>query len=534
MTAPRNGRVLVLGLDGATFDGLRPLAAAGVLPTLGALMREGAVAPMRTVFPPVTAPAWLALATGLNPGKTGVYDYVNRSGPFGTGLQPVSSADYRGRAIWDLLGRSGFKVGIFNYPTLSPPPEVAGFAVTGMGGYRKHRLCFPATLEGELHRVTGGFENSLNLRNPLYRRDIGAFFRDIERILSKQSLALKYLMGIQEWDFLVAVLSVTDWMQHVLWKYIDEGHPDHDRESAAPVQSRYHEVWRKIDSLVGELRASMPAGTNLVIVSDHGSGPLDSVFYPNAWLEQQGWVTRRRSWRADLARWLGLFDEGGDRKFASRARTLVRHRILRLANSVELIDHDRSLAYSPEHNTMFGCINLTEAGRARRGFADQLAAALRALPLTVAGIDAVEVYLPGQLFSGPFLDHAPDILFVVNGYRSTVEIGFAPRPFVPRASMPLRTGGHRPEGVFIAEGLAFRSGWRGECSILDIAPTLLALYGARIPASMDGKVLLDSLAAPVAAGLELRQSNETVAARPEGSGEDMDEMKDILRSLGYL
>ena len=124
-------KVFILGLDGATFDCLNPLMEEGVIPNIKELCDNWASGPLQTIFPPVTAPAWLALATGLNPGKTGVFDYINKKSPEGYKMVPISSAYYEKRAIWDLLGKKKYNVGIFNYPTLSPPPKVNGFQSVG-------------------------------------------------------------------------------------------------------------------------------------------------------------------------------------------------------------------------------------------------------------------------------------------------------------------------------------------------------------------------------------------------------------------
>ena len=70
-------KVFVLGLDGATFDQLNPLMNEGYLPNIKSMCEQSAYGPLETVFPPVTAPAWLSMASGLNPGKTGVFDYIN-------------------------------------------------------------------------------------------------------------------------------------------------------------------------------------------------------------------------------------------------------------------------------------------------------------------------------------------------------------------------------------------------------------------------------------------------------------------------
>ena len=146
-------KVFILGLDGATFEILNPLMAEGLMPNLHQLCIDGVHGPMRTIFPPVTAPAWLALATGLNPGKTGAYDYINRSDPSSDLYVPISSAYYVDRSVWDYLNKAGLSVGIFNYPTLSPPPPVNGFAVSGMGG-SNGEMTYPADIEAEIEQLT--------------------------------------------------------------------------------------------------------------------------------------------------------------------------------------------------------------------------------------------------------------------------------------------------------------------------------------------------------------------------------------------
>jgi predicted AlkP superfamily phosphohydrolase/phosphomutase len=67
--ARNSEKVLVIGLDGATFDLMKPWAAEGYLPTLAGLMEEGAHAPLRSVMQPISPQAWSSFLTGKNPGK---------------------------------------------------------------------------------------------------------------------------------------------------------------------------------------------------------------------------------------------------------------------------------------------------------------------------------------------------------------------------------------------------------------------------------------------------------------------------------
>ena len=96
-------KTFILGLDGATFDQLNPLIDEGFLPNIKEMCDEFTHGSLETVFPPVTAPAWLALATGLNPGKTGVFDYINKTSTKSETMLPISSASYKNRALWNMV-----------------------------------------------------------------------------------------------------------------------------------------------------------------------------------------------------------------------------------------------------------------------------------------------------------------------------------------------------------------------------------------------------------------------------------------------
>ena len=65
MTANTPGKTIVVGLDGATFDLIRPWAAEGYLPVLNKIMQEGAHGELGSTLPPMTAPAWTTFATGV-------------------------------------------------------------------------------------------------------------------------------------------------------------------------------------------------------------------------------------------------------------------------------------------------------------------------------------------------------------------------------------------------------------------------------------------------------------------------------------
>lgn len=106
-------RTLIIGLDGATWDVIKPLAEEGGLPTFKKLMEEGVWSDLESTIPPITVPAWFSLSTGMNPGKIGLFDFINRKDN-SYKLYPTSSRDFRGKAIWNYVsaGDGDKKVGI--------------------------------------------------------------------------------------------------------------------------------------------------------------------------------------------------------------------------------------------------------------------------------------------------------------------------------------------------------------------------------------------------------------------------------------
>jgi predicted AlkP superfamily phosphohydrolase/phosphomutase len=117
-------------------------------------------------------------------------------------------------------------------------------------------------------------------------------------------------------------------------------------------------------------------------------------------------------------------------------------------------------------------------------------------------------YRREEVYSGPCLDEAPDIVVKWNTHEDytyafrlsskssrlawTEEID----PSQPEnmAFFTGKSGSHRDNGIFVAEGPAVRAGTelRG-AKIIDVAPTILHLMGVAVPRDMDGRVLVDML-----------------------------------------
>ena len=124
-------RLLIIGLDGATFDLIRPWAAAGKLPNIARLMETGVSAPLRSVPNQNSAPAWSSYATGKNPGKHGIFYFDERIE--GTYNKRYLNGGFRqGESWWMIASRYGKVVGVINVPMSFPAEPVKGVMLAGL------------------------------------------------------------------------------------------------------------------------------------------------------------------------------------------------------------------------------------------------------------------------------------------------------------------------------------------------------------------------------------------------------------------
>ena len=121
---------LILALDGATLDVVRPLAAQGRLPHLARIAAEGAARPLASTLPPVTFPAWSSFLTGLEPGRHGIFDFTQKR-PGRYRLRFVNARDRVGASLFARVSAAGGHVLVLGMPACFPPEPVSGLLVSG-------------------------------------------------------------------------------------------------------------------------------------------------------------------------------------------------------------------------------------------------------------------------------------------------------------------------------------------------------------------------------------------------------------------
>jgi predicted AlkP superfamily phosphohydrolase/phosphomutase len=114
---PPSGRLLLLGLDGGEWTLIQRWAKEGLLPTFRRLLEEGASGELRSTAAQFLDTAWPCLFSGLNPGKMDKYFYIQLQ-PGTLRLCHVRDRVLSSRPFWELLSRTGRRVGVMDAPHL--------------------------------------------------------------------------------------------------------------------------------------------------------------------------------------------------------------------------------------------------------------------------------------------------------------------------------------------------------------------------------------------------------------------------------
>ena len=148
MKAGRYKRVLVLGMDGLDPVILDRMMEAGDLPNFTKLRREGSYARLQTSVPPESPVAWTCAATGANPGRHGIYDFIQpRPGTYipdnstprhqESALARISGQPFVPavtiKTFWDIASDHGKQVSVIRWPATFPAQPVNGHLLTGLG-----------------------------------------------------------------------------------------------------------------------------------------------------------------------------------------------------------------------------------------------------------------------------------------------------------------------------------------------------------------------------------------------------------------
>jgi len=277
-------RLVVLGLDSVSPDLLyRRFASA--TPRLQRLLSASARGTLRSCDPPITVPAWAVMFSGVDPGSLGLYGFRHRRlGSYDKMYIPDSGTPLR-PMVWQTLSRLGRRVVVLGMPPGYPPPTLNGVAIGDfLTPEGSTDWVTPAGLRPELEKVSGGpfFDVTFRIDD---RATVG---REILEMTRRRWRVARELWKKEPWDLFVVHDIGPDRIHHAFWKYFDQNHPKHPKGS--DLEGVATEFYRLLDKEIGMFLDELGSDVHVLVVSDHGSQPMDGCFCVNEWLIQNGYL----------------------------------------------------------------------------------------------------------------------------------------------------------------------------------------------------------------------------------------------------
>ena len=547
-------KILIIGLDGATLGIIEPLVKAGRLPSFASFMQEGVWGKLKSTVLPVSPPAWTSFMTGKNPGKHGIFGFVTPlAGEYKARL--VTGQDIKARPFWEYL-KPEEKIGLVEVPMTYPPKPINGVMISGMM-VPSHFKVFthPASLHTELIRELGDYPIDIWLQKYAHKGDLLEGLRALYYYTSfRQKAALYLLKKRGPFDFFMVVFRGTDFVQHYAFKFLDKDYVKEHPEEGEKFGEVIYQFYEKMDTYIAEIMQKVDKDCTIIVMSDHGGGPLKKYFYINSWLIKEGYLKLKRGVKKNQIK---LRKRPLERVFKRLHLEHLLPASLRRAKLPlpcvieyppdELVDWENTKAYA---NLIWtdGVIRINLKGREPQGsvsekeyesLKDEIKEKLLSLIDPETGKPFIEaVYKREEIYHGPYVKDAPDILIITKNIEYAFKIDLVEGKFLEKPLDP-SPATHRMDGIFFMKGPAVCKGKKlKNLNITDVAPTVLYLMGYPIPEDMDGRVIEEAIredylqAHPIVFSEEKGEFKITPAQAY--TPEEAAEIEKELRSLGYM
>jgi len=505
--------VISLGLDGAAWHELDRLMNEGSLPNLARLVESGARAPLRSVSPPVTCPAWRCSTAGKNPGKLGVFWWLELDRERGEFTTPDATS-FETADVWDYLSDEGYRSAVLNLPMTYPPADLDGLMVSGFGApfesvsVDEQPITTPGEFQTRLEREYGWQVGVDDLAGP------GGPERAHELIRSRFELLVDVLDG--DFDFVHLTVFYVNMLQH--------------KFGSGPETER---AWEIIDEYVGDL---LERDALLLVYSDHGHSTVERTFSVNRWLLESGYLSVDSNAADPLLTgvYQGLKYAGvSPRRMAGAAsRVLPTALYDTLVSSgypistrelSERIDWDTSTAVAVSQGPVY--LNRDRADDGYETLRHRLVDELEAV--TYCGEPVFEAVEPGEeVYDGPHVAQGPDLLLrPAEGW----ELYGGITTNVVETTVTSWTSGNHPVGMLAMAGDDVADVELPERSLLDVMPTVLHYLDCDVPTDVDGEVITEAF--DVELGTVTRRQPLGTGDR---SGRGDCDLQSRLTELGYL
>ena len=483
----KEAKVLLIGIDGATWKLINPMIEDGKLPNFDKIRRKGVYARIKSLDGLISPIIWTSVVTGKNLDKHNIRAWslfderLNKETPY-------RSYHRRTKAIWNILSENGKRVGIFNWLITWPPEKVNGFMVSSY--YLSKSSDLITTYPSSLH-------NFLPI-TPYRKKETiqSKWDKKVDYCEYELSMDIENSLFLQQREPLTLSAVYTrmpDEVQHLFWKFME---PEYfsdkvwnlDDTDIAEYKNVIRDCYQKVDNWLGQLTKNIDKDTIVIILSDHGFKHVESLYVPlnfNEILKKVGLSDQMRVyWCWDGRDWTYISSDAPKNKVVSLIAGI---RTLNGKSIYKIMVSDKK-GYDIALTQVQSNLNLDE-----------------------------DIYIGEKRYKVEE--------FVTQKFRTDIS------------------GAHDYEdGIFIICGRQIPKGKKiTGASVLDITPTILYLLGLPVAKDMDGKVLTQAIQPSFLKTnpIQYIESYDQEGKAPFGPQEPTtipydEKLLERLKSLGYI
>ena len=262
------------------------------------------------------------------------------------------------------------------------------------------------------------------------------------------------------------VFDTTDRVQHMFWRYLDKDHPAVRDVPQGQKPRVIQELYDRMDSLIGRVLQQIDDQTLLLVISDHGFKSFNRCMNLNAWLHQNGYLVLKEG-KSESGDWF------------------------------EDVDWSRTRAYTMGLNGLYMNLKgreregIVEAGAESEALKEELRSKLDGLVDPASGkVGITGMFDCDAVYAGPYVDNAPDLIVGYGeGFRASWDSVMGKvTTAIFEDNLKAWSGDHCvdprlvPGVLFSNRKIAIE-----KPAIVDVAPTVMKLFGLELPSYLDGK-----------------------------------------------
>ena len=479
-------RIIVVGIDGASWDIINTGIPMGLLPTFRYLTKNSVYGILKSILPPISPSAWNAIYTGAFPSKTGIFNFFEFD-KITYSYKPISCKNRKIPTIFSLLSLYSYKVFGVNLPFYYPPETVNGCLICGFGSPKVS--VYPQEFLEKLKTIIPNFIGDIGDDDIILSRDKDSLKNKTETIFNGAKKLIEYFFK-NDFDFGFFVFRAHEPLQHYYFDNLEF----------------ILYFYSLIDKTLQYVISQMSEEDVLFIISDHGFRKVKCYVRINNALESVGMFKCNQKRQLPILEQLGKILIKINPKLVRKLLSspiiwnllkILPNKSLSYLNSV---DWEKTKAFYLEGSE--GIIRINLKDREKKGSVSkeeyenvrkEIISKLKSLK-SPDNKRVIKDIIPIEKLYGEESKQYGDLV-VIPEDDYVASGGYSPNGEIFNYKKGIeRPGEHSVDGILIIYSKnkeIVPSNVNLSASVVDIAPTILSIFEIPIPDYMDGEAILE-------------------------------------------